>query len=193
MLPYTVVLVRVVRCIRRLAVGIKRIVGRRLGVAAAVLSGGLGEPLIVASVARSCRRGVLGSTIARVRRGERRVPRVVGPRVARAVGLLLGLHSLVAFVLCDLSLDVARMRRAAVAVVPGQVGIDGRDQRSQTLPVGLSGLSLLHLLPLAPVVKPGLIVLAVIKVDVESPAHGLEPIVLQSVQLGDWDAANLRP
>lgn len=194
MLPYTVMLVRVVGCIGCLAVGIKRIVSRRLGVAAAVLSGGLSEPFIVASVARSCRRGVLGSTIARIRRSKRRIPRVVGPRrLARAVGMLLGLHSLVTFILCDLSLDVARVRRAAVAVVPGQIGIDCGNQRSQALSVGLNGLSLLHLLPLAPVVKPGLIVLAVIKVDVESPAHGLKPVKLQSVQLGDGDAANLRP
>lgn len=194
MLPYTMMLVRVVGCIGRWAVGIKRIVSWRLGVAAAVLSGGLSEPFIVASVARSCRCGVLGSTVSRIRRSKRRIPRVVGPRrLTRAVGMLLCLHSLVTFILCDLSLDVARVRRAAVAVVPGQIGINGGNQRSQTLSVGLSGLSLLHLLPLAPVVKPGLVVLAVIKVDVESPAHGLKPIILQSVQLGDRDAANLRP
>lgn len=193
-LPTTVVVVRVVRCIRRLTVGVKRIVSRRLGVSAAVLSCGLSEPLVVASVARGGRHGVLGSAIARIRGSKRRVPRVVGPGgLARAVGVLLGLHGLVALVLCDLSLNVARVRRAAVAVVPGQVGIDGRDQSSQALAARLGGSSLLHLLPLTPVVEPGLIVLAFIKVDVEAPVHGRKPIILQSVQLRDGNTANLRP
>lgn len=110
-LPSAVVVVGVVRGIRRLAVGVKRIVSGRLGVPAAVLSSGLSEPLIVASVAGGSRHGVLGSAIAGIRRSERRVPRVVGPRgLARAVALLLGLHRLVALILCDLSLDVAEVR-----------------------------------------------------------------------------------
>lgn len=169
-------------------------VGRGLRISAAVLGSSLGEPLVVAGVARRGRHRVVGSAIARVRRCEGSTPGVVGPAsLARAVGLLLGLHSLVPLILGNLLLEVTRVGGGTVTAVSGQFGVDGRDQRSESLAADLGSLSLLHILPFAPVVEPSLVVLAKVEVDIEAPAHGLNPVELQSVELGNSDAADLGP
>ncbi|KAI6758940.1 hypothetical protein HG531_013936 [Fusarium graminearum] len=77
--------------------------------------------------------------------------------------------------------------------VPGDVGVDGRNNRCEPLAAGLGDLSLLHVLPVTPVLKPSLVILAHIKVDIETPAHGLNPLKLERVQLRDGDATHLRP
>jgi hypothetical protein len=107
--------------------------------------------------------------------------------------VLLGLHSLVALVLCNLFLEVTGVRRLALTAISSDLSIDGRNERSEPLAANLGSLSLLHLLPITPVLEPSLVILAEIKVDVESPSHRLNPFKLKSVELGNGNAADLRP
>ena len=86
-----------------------------------------------------------------------------------------------------------RLASVGAAVVAGQLGVNGRDERSNSVAAGLGDLSLLHLLPLTPVFKPSLVVLAEIKVDVEPPVHGLDPVVFQRVEFRDGNAADFGP
>lgn len=196
-LPH-VVAVRVVAAVAVVTSLIVVAVGSRLVEPTAVLSRGLGEPLIVVSVTRSGRHGIVGCAIARVGGGERSAPWVLIPaNLAWAVGmglLLLSFDRLVVFVLGDLLPEVARVGRCAVlTAVSRQLGVDGGDERSKSVAAGLSSLLLLHGSPVAPVVKPGLVILAHVKVDVETPAHGLEPLALEGVELRDGNATNFGP
>lgn len=193
MLPH-VLRVRVVTVVIVVSGWVEAAVSRGLRVSAAVLGSSLREPLVVAGIARRGRHGVVGSAIARVGGSEGCTPGVVSPvGITGAVGVLLGLHGLVTLVLCDLLLQVTRVRRSAVAAVSRELGVDGGDKRSESLTADLGSLSLLHVLPLAPVLEPSLVVLAKIKVDIETPAHGFDPVELQSVEFGNGDATNLRP
>jgi hypothetical protein len=105
---------------------------------------------------------------------------------------LLRLHSLVALVFGNLFLEVTRLRRLAVARVPGDIGVNSRN-RCKPLTAGLGDLSLLHILPVTPILEPSLVVLAHVKVDIEAPAHGLNPLKLKRVELRHGDTAHLGP
>lgn len=80
-----------------------------------------------------------------------------------------------------------------MASVPGNLGVDSGDKRSESLAAGLGCLSLLHLLPVPPVLEPCLVILAKVKVDIEAPAHGFDPFKLKSIKLADGNAADFRP
>jgi len=108
--------------------------------------------------------------------------------------VLLRLESLISLVLSDLILNITGMRRVSVvAVVSRKLRVDCWHDGSEPVTAGLCSLAFLHVLPLTPIVQPCLVVLAEVEVDVETPAHGLNPIELQSVQLDDGDTTDLRP
>lgn len=156
------------------------------------------KPLSVVRVARSSRVGILGSAVARIgrRQGSSRLrPRHITPRgllvsVGRR-GSLATLHARQALILGNLLL----MPRGVHVLVAstGNVGIDGGDESSKTFAAGLVLLALLGLLPLGPIVEPGIVVFALVQIDVENPADGSQPLVFQSVQIANWDATDLRP
>lgn len=180
-----VVVVTVVGSIRSVASGVEWVVvSRSLMVATIVLGRGLREPIVVPSVAGRSRHAIrVWGAIAGIRRCQWSTPGVVRPgHVARAIVVLMALDGLVTLVLGNLVLDVAGVGRVAVATVPRKLRIKNGYKRRKSLPASLD-LSLLHVVPLAPVVQPGLIVLAQIEVDVESPVHSLEPIKLERVEL----------
>jgi hypothetical protein len=73
------------------------------------------------------------------------------------------------------------------------VGINrGKRSCSETVKSGLV-LDFLRRAPLLPVHKPSFEVAALIKIHVQIPAHSLQPLMLQCVQLRNWDPTDLRP
>lgn len=128
------------------------------------ISGRLREPLVVSGVGRRGRVDVLGCAVARVGRGER--CRLPVPVVGLLVGNLVALDGFVALVFsCLLLNEVVVSGATAVSV---DAGVDGRDK---SLAGGASCGLVLENLPLVPAGEPSLVVLAVVQVDVETPAR----------------------
>lgn len=115
--------------------------------------------------------------------------------VARAIVVLLSLHSLITLILGDLLLKVSRARRLSAVAngISGQLGINGWNQGSKSFSAGLGSLALPHLLPIAPVLKPSLVVLAEVKVDVQAPVHRVNPVEFECVELGYGNTTDFGP
>ena len=74
-----------------------------------------------------------------------------------------------------------------------EVSVDRRDQGGKPIPAGLSLSPLLVLEPFLPVLQPGVVILALVQVDVEAPIYSTQPLIFQSIQLADRDAADFGP
>jgi hypothetical protein len=75
------------------------------------------------------------------------------------------------------------------------VGIDlgkGDGGRGETIEGSLA-FGILRLAPLFPAGNPCIVVVALIEIDVQIVVHALQPFMLQGVQLGNLDPADLRP
>ena len=68
-----------------------------------------------------------------------------------------------------------------------------RAESGKALAGCMGSLALLRGEPRLPVLKPGLVIVALVQIDVELPVTSSKPLGLQSVQLGNSDATNLRP
>lgn len=54
-------------------------------------------------------------------------------------------------------------------------------------------LPLLVLLPLLPALEPGVVVFAIVKVDIQTPANISKPVALHFVEVGNGEATDFRP
>ena len=100
--------------------------------------------------------------------------------------------------LCHVTRSALTSRRLGVGTVwllvwahPLNVGIDGREG-SQPIEGGRA-LEVLLFEPVTPVLQPRVVVLALVKVDVQVPSDGLQPLMLERIKLRDRDAAHFRP
>jgi len=159
----------------------------------------LSKPVIVARVDRSGRHAVVGRAITRIGRCERRIPRLLllAPSVLPSAVVIetdLGIReTLVLGRLGRHELGVWRQVLTTIVAVAGNLGVDGGNEGRDSLPASTSGFALLVGLPVAPVTEPGLVVFAMVEVDVEAPAHGGNPLKLERVELGNGNATDLRP
>lgn len=87
-----------------------------------------------------------------------------------------------------LSIGAVRLRVRAGSL---DVGVDG-GKRSKSLQGG-AALEILLLEPLAPALQPGVVVLALVEVDVQIPRNRVQPLVLEGVQFRDGNTADLGP
>ena len=152
------------------------------------------EPLVVVGVDGCCGVDILGRSVSRI--GGRQRSLLLGPMtphgllVARisSVSGLAALEAREPLVLGNLLLLPSRGETGA-----GNVGLDRRHKGGQAFAVGLSLLQLLRLQPFLPVCQPGIVILALIEVDVQTPANHTEPLIFQSVELLDGNAAHFGP
>ena len=186
---------------------VEGIIGGRLLVVSRGISiavDGAVKPLIVVVVDRSSRVDILWCAIARIRGGQRSRVCRVWPRLrvdpsSLFTPISLRLSSLVVLAARE---TLITLKLGNLPLVPclqvrvtwtRDISLDGRDQSSQTLASCLGLLSLLGLLPLLPVCQPGLVVLTLIKIDVENPRDRPKPLIFHSVQFANRDPTDFGP
>lgn len=159
------------------------------------------EPVAIELTIAGRRRGrIFRCAIARIGRCEwstrPRAGRVLVPtNLLRPVsclllGLLRALHARKALILGNLLLVP---QGVGLVARTSKVGVDGGHKGCEPLAAGEGLGHLLAAHPLAPVVQPGVVVLASLQVDVEVPTDAHEPLCLQLVQLSDRNTRNFGP
>lgn len=180
------------------------VVGRvlsRVSLSLSVIGERAVEPVAIELTVTGRRRGrIFRCAITRVGRGEwstrPRTGRILVPtNLLRAVSCLLlsllrALHARKALILGNLLLVP---QGVSLVARTSEVGVDGGHKSCEPLAAGKGLGHLLATHPLAPVVQPGVVVLASLQVDVEVPPDAHEPLCLQLIQLSDRDTRNFGP
>lgn len=159
------------------------------------------KPLRVLRIDRCGRIRILWSTVSRIRRRQRSgrwpshrvAPRILGLVASSVRGgrHLVAFHARQTLVFGNLLL---MPRRVALGVPrPREFRLRGRNEDSQAFAARLGLLPLLVVEPLFPVCQPRIVILALVKIDIEAPRYRSQPLIFQSVELLHRDPAHFRP